>query len=122
MNKPKKIVIIGGVAAGASCAARLRRLDETAQITILERGKYVSYANCGLPYHIGGVIADRSDLILTKPEKFSAWFNIDVKVSSEVMSIDRTNKRVLVKGSDGEHLEDYDKLVIATGARAYSQN
>ena len=120
MNKPKKIVIIGGVAAGASCAARLRRLDETAQITILERGKYVSYANCGLPYHIGGVIADRSDLIVTKPEKFSAWFNIDVKVSSEVMSIDRTNKRVLVKSSDGEHLEDYDKLVIATGARAYT--
>lgn len=77
MNKAK-IVIIGGVAAGASAAARLRRLNEAAEILILERGKYVSYANCGLPYHIGGVIADRDDLIVTRPEKFSSWFNIEV--------------------------------------------
>ncbi len=116
----KKIVIIGGVAAGASAAARLRRLDENAKIILLERGKYVSYANCGLPYHIGGVIEDREDLIVTKPEKFLAWFNIDVRVSSEVLSIDRQNKRVLVRSSGGEYFEDYDNLVIATGARAFT--
>ncbi len=120
MNKAKKVVIIGGVAAGASSAARLRRLDETAKILILERGKYVSYANCGLPYHIGGIISDRNDLIVTKPEKFSDWFNIEVRVSSEVLSIDRANKRVLVRNESGEYFEDYDKLVIATGARPFS--
>ena len=120
MNDSKKIVIIGGVAAGASAAARLRRLDESAKILILERGKYVSYANCGLPYHIGGVIAEREDLIVTKPEKFKSWFNIDVRTSSEVISIDRANKRVLVKSNSGEYFEDYDKLVIATGASAFS--
>ena len=120
MNKSKKIVIIGGVAAGASCAARLRRLDETAQILILERGKYVSYANCGLPYHIGGVIADREDLIVTKPEKFSAWFNIEARVCSEALSIDRDGKRVLVKNKEKEYYEDYDILVVATGAKAFS--
>ena len=120
MNKPKKIVIIGGVAAGASAAARLRRLDETAKILILERGEYVSYANCGLPYHIGGIIADRKNLIVTKPEKFSAWFNIEVRISSEVVSIDRTNKRVLVRNKEKEYFEDYDNLVIATGASAFT--
>ena len=119
MNKAK-IVIIGGVAAGASAAARLRRLNEAAEILILERGKYVSYANCGLPYHIGGVIADRDDLIVTRPEKFASWFNIEVRVCSEVISIDRGNKRVLVKGGEGEYFEPYDKLIIATGASAFT--
>ena len=120
MKKSKKIVIIGGVAAGASCAARLRRLDETAQILILERGEYVSYANCGLPYHIGGVISDRDDLIVTKPEKFLAWFNIEVRLHSEVLSIDRASRRVLVKNIEKEYYEEYDILVIATGAKAFS--
>lgn len=120
MNKAK-IVIIGGVAAGASAAARLRRLNEAAEILILERGKYVSYANCGLPYHIGGVIADRDDLIVTRPEKFSSWFNIEVRVSSEVLSIDRANRRVLVRNGEGEYFEPYDKLIIATGASAFTQ-
>ena len=119
MNKAK-IVIIGGVAAGASAAARLRRLNEAAEILILERGKYVSYANCGLPYHIGGVIADRDDLIVTRPEKFASWFNIEVRVCSEVISIDRANRRVLVKGGEGEYFEPYDKLIIATGASAFT--
>lgn len=119
MNKAK-IVIIGGVAAGASAAARLRRLNEAAEILILERGKYVSYANCGLPYHIGGVIADRDDLIVTRPEKFASWFNIEVRVCSEVISIDRGNRRVLVKGGEGEYFEPYDKLIIATGASAFT--
>ena len=120
MNRAKKIVIIGGVAAGASSAARLRRLDETAHILILERGEYVSYANCGLPYHIGGVIPDRNELIVTKPEKFSSWFNIEVRTSSEVVSIDRINRRVLVRNQENEYFEHYDKLVIATGARAFT--
>ena len=120
MNKPKKIVIIGGVAAGASAAARLRRLDESAQIIMLERGEYVSYANCGLPYHIGGIIADRNDLIVTKPEKFSNWFNIEVRTSSEVVAIDRANKRVLIKNKAGEYSESYDSLIIATGASAFT--
>ena len=107
MNKAK-IVIMGGGAAGASAAARLRRLNEAAEILILERGKYVSYANCGLPYHIGGVIADRDNLIVTRPEKFSSWFNIEVRVSSEVLSIDRANRRVLVRNGEGEYFEPYD--------------
>ena len=120
MGNAKKILIVGGVAAGASAAARLRRLDESARIVILERGRYVSYANCGLPYHLGGVIADRNDLIVTKPEKFAAWFNIEVRVSSEVLSIDRANRRVRVKDKNGEYFESYDKLLIATGARAFT--
>ncbi len=120
MENSKKVVIIGGVAAGASAAARLRRLDENARIVIFERGKYVSYANCGLPYHIGGVIEDREDLIVTKPEKFLAWFNIEVRLSSEVVAIDRKNKTVLVKSGAEEYMENYDTLVIATGARAFS--
>ena len=120
MENSKKVVIIGGVAAGASAAARLRRLDENARIVIFERGKYVSYANCGLPYHIGGIIEDREDLIVTKPEKFLAWFNIEVRLSSEVVAIDRKNKTVLVKSGAEEYMENYDTLVIATGARAFS--
>lgn len=120
MKEAKKILIIGGVAAGASAAARLRRLDESAKIIIFERGQYVSYANCGLPYHIGGVIADRNSLIVTKPEKFSAWFNIEVRTQSEVTSIDRANKKICVKSKDGEYSESYDKLIIATGAKAYT--
>lgn len=120
MKEAKKILIIGGVAAGASAAARLRRLDESAKIIIFERGQYVSYANCGLPYHIGGVIADRSALIVTKPEKFSNWFDIEVRTSSEVISIDRANKKISVRSKDGEYDESYDKLIIATGAKAFT--
>lgn len=79
-----KAVIIGGVAAGASAAARLRRLDESAQIILLERGGFISYANCGLPYHIGGVIPDRDDLLVMTPKKFAAWYNVDVRINSSV--------------------------------------
>ena len=90
----KKILIIGGVAGGASAAARLRRLDETAQIIMFERGDYISFANCGLPYHIGGVITDRDDLLLQTPQSFKKRFNVDVKVKTEVIKINPKKKQV----------------------------
>ena len=91
-----KIVIIGGVAGGASAAARLRRLDEQAEIVVFERTGYMSYANCGLPYYIGGVIRDEADLTLQTPESFYARFRINVRVRQEVTSIDRAAKTVSV--------------------------
>ena len=114
----KKVVIIGGVAGGASCAARLRRLDETAQIVLLERGEYISYANCGLPYHVGDVIKTRQALLLQTPEAMRKKFGVDVRVQNEVLSIDRDKKTVLVKKVDsGEtYTESYDTLVISTGS------
>ena len=113
-----KTVIIGGVAGGASCAARLRRLDGEREIIILERGKYISYANCGLPYHVGGVIRNRSSLLLMTPELMRDRFNIDVRVENEVTVINRTDKTVTVKKlATGEtYTESYDSLVIATGS------
>jgi NADPH-dependent 2,4-dienoyl-CoA reductase/sulfur reductase-like enzyme/peroxiredoxin family protein/TusA-related sulfurtransferase/rhodanese-related sulfurtransferase len=114
----KKVVIIGGVAGGASCAARLRRLDETAQIVLLERGEYISYANCGLPYHVGDVIKTRAALLLQTPEAMRKKFAVDVRVQNEVVSIDREKKTVLVKRVDsGEtYTESYDVLVVSTGS------
>jgi len=114
----KKVLIIGGVAGGATAAARLRRLDESAEIIMFERGSYISYANCGLPYHIGDVIKERSSLILQTPEAMSQKYNIDVRVDSEVISIDKTNKYVEVKKVEtGEtYKENYDTLVISTGS------
>ena len=91
-----KVVIIGGVAGGASAAARLRRLDEDAQIIILERGQHISYANCGLPYHIGEVITDRNRLLLQTPESLRESLDIDVRIATEVVSIDRAAKTVTV--------------------------
>ena len=113
-----KTVIIGGVAAGAGCAARLRRLDESAEIVLLERGKYISYANCGLPYYIGGVIRSREALFVTKKETMESRFNVDVRTESEVLSIDRAAKQVTVRNlrENREYRENYDKLVIATGS------
>ncbi len=112
-----KYLIVGGVAGGATTAARLRRLDEHAEIIMFERGKYISYANCGLPYYIGGVIADRDRLFVQTPESFKARLNIDVRIQEEVMSIDRGAKTVLVHKADGtEYYEDYDKLVLSPGA------
>lgn len=113
-----KTVIIGGVAGGASCAARLRRLDETAHIVMLERGDYISYANCGLPYHVGGVIPSRDALLVQTPQAMKQKFNIDVRVRNEVVSIDRDKKSVTVKklDSDETYEESYDTLVIATGS------
>ncbi|MEA4870918.1 MAG: FAD-dependent oxidoreductase [Christensenella sp.] len=114
----KKVVIIGGVAGGASCAARLRRLDETASIVLLERGEYISYANCGLPYHVGDVIKARQALLLQTPEAMKKKFDVDVRVQNEVVSIDREAKTVLVKRVEtGEtYTERYDTLVISTGS------
>ena len=96
-----KVVIIGGVAGGATAAARLRRLDEKAEIVVLERGGYVSYANCGLPYYIGGVITERRKLTLQTPESFKRRFNVDVRVRSEAVQILREKKQVLVREADG---------------------
>ncbi len=113
----KKVVIIGGVAGGASCAARLRRMDETAEIIILERGPYISYANCGLPYHVGDVIKSRNALLLQTPEVMRARFQVDVRVQNEVLAIDRAEKKVIVRRVGGETYEEsYDTLVIATGS------
>ena len=113
-----KTVIIGGVAAGASCAARLRRLDEKAEIVLLERGRYISYANCGLPYHIGGVIRSRDALLVTKTETMEDRFDVDVRTGSEVIRIDRGRKNVIIwdEGTEEVYSESYDKLVIATGS------
>ena len=114
----RKTVIIGGVAGGASCAARLRRLDGDREIIILERGKYISYANCGLPYHVGDVIKNRNSLLLMTPELMYERFRIDARVNNEAISIDRNKKLVAVRDlvSGREYLESYDDLVIATGS------
>ena len=113
-----KTVIIGGVAGGATTAARLRRRDEKRQIILLERGEYISYANCGLPYYIGDVIKSRDSLLLQKPEVMKARFDIDVRTSSEVTAIHTDRKSVTIKDKKtGETYEEsYDDLVIATGS------
>jgi len=114
----KKVIIVGGVAGGATTAARLRRLDENAEIILFERGKYISYANCGLPYHVGDVIPSREDLLLQTPESLKSRFNIDVRIQQEVTFIDRANKTVSVKNlaTSQESIESYDTLVLATGS------
>lgn len=111
-----KVVIVGGVAGGAGTAARLRRNDEQAEIIMLEKGAYISYANCGLPYYIGGVITDKDALQLQTPERFHARFNVDVRTMSEVVSVDTAKKCVVVKHGDDTYEESYDKLVLSPGA------
>lgn len=113
-----KILIVGGVAGGASAAARARRLSEDAEIIMFERGPFVSFANCGLPYHIGGDIQERSKLLLQTPDSFLARFNVDVRVMNEVLRIDRENKQVEVKNLvDGSsYSESYDFLLLSPGA------
>ncbi len=119
-----KTLIIGGVAGGASAAARLRRLREKDEIVMLERGEYVSFANCGLPYFIGGVITDKSKLTLQTPESFKARFNIDVRVQSEAVKIDPAQKTVAVKDlKTGEiYNESYDNLILSPGAEPVKPN
>ena len=114
-----KVVIIGGVAGGATAAARLRRLDEEAEIIILERTGYVSYANCGLPYFVGGVITDRDELTLQTPEGFRRRFGIDVRVGHEALEINPAEHTVEVRSlADGStYTESYDKLILSPGAR-----
>lgn len=112
-----KHLIIGGVAGGATAAARIRRISESDDIVLFEKGEYISYANCGLPYYIGGTIADRDRLFVQTPEAFGRRFNIDVRVRSEVLSIDKEAKKVKVKSPDGSvYEESYDKLLMSPGA------
>lgn len=114
----KRVIIVGGVAGGASTAARLRRLDQEAEITIYERGEYISYANCGLPYHIGNVIKSRDALLLQTPQAMKTRFNIDVHILHEVIAIDRNEKTISVKNLKNQEVtrEKYDTLVLATGS------
>lgn len=118
MADSKKIIIVGGVAGGASCATRLRRLDERAEITIYDRGPFVSFANCGLPYHVGGVIPIEASLLLASPQLFHDRFRIGVQVHHEIVAIHRKTKTVTVKNLlSGESFEDrYDALVLSPGA------
>lgn len=113
-----KVVIVGGVAGGATTATRLRRLDENAEIILFERGEHISFANCGLPYYIGDVIKSEEDLLVQTPEKFKERFNIDVRIKQEVIKIDKENKQVEIRKNDtGEiYFETYDKLVLSPGA------
>ena len=113
----QKYLIVGGVAGGATAAARLRRLSEEIEIILFEKGKYISYANCGLPYYIGGVIEERDRLFVQTPEAFGKRFNIDVRTESEVTAIDTTSKRVTVRTAEGkEYSESFDKLLLSPGA------
>ncbi|EMP15804.1 coenzyme A disulfide reductase [Fusobacterium nucleatum CC53] len=115
----KKVLIVGGVAGGASTAARLRRLDENLEIIMFEKGGYVSFANCGLPYHIGGVIQNRESLLIQTPESLKARFNLDVRVNSEVVGVNEKDKKVKVKTKNGEEYEEnFDFLVLAPGAKS----
>ncbi len=116
----RKIVIVGGVAGGASAAAKARRTDESAQVIMFERGPYISFANCGLPYYIGGQISDREALLLQTPEKFHQRFHVEARCLHEVMRIDRAKKAVEVKDlvSGKTFAEPYDALILAPGAGA----
>ena len=113
-----KIIIIGGVAGGATTAARIRRVDETAEIVLLEKGKYISYANCGLPYYIGGVIEERDKLFVQTPEAFSTRFRVDVtyRKRSEFSLTGKERQMTIRQSSEDTYEESYDKLVISTGA------
>jgi NADPH-dependent 2,4-dienoyl-CoA reductase/sulfur reductase-like enzyme/rhodanese-related sulfurtransferase len=118
MKKSRRILIVGGVAGGASAAARARRVDELAEIHVFERGPYISFANCGLPYYISGEICDRAKLVVMTPEAFWDRSRIQAHVGHEVLSIDRANKTIRVKDEDGlERDERYDKLVLSQGAQ-----
>ncbi len=114
----KRVLIVGGVAGGASCAARLRRLDEQAEIYLFERGSAISFANCGLPYYLGGVIPQRQQLLVATPERFRDWYRIEVRTRSEVRRIDRENRQIeVVNVQTGQKtVESYDALVLSPGA------
>ncbi len=118
MNTTKRILIVGGVAGGASAAARARRLSEDAIIIMFERGEHISFANCGLPYHIGGTIGDRKQLLVQTPESFYKRFRIDVRTHTEVVSINREKKEVSARNltSGEEYVESYDCMILSPGA------
>lgn len=115
----RRVLIIGGVAGGASAAARLRRLDEEAEIVLFERGEYISFANCGLPYYVGGTIKNRKRLLLQTPRRFKARFNVDVRTKNEVLSINRDQKKIeAVNLTTGKkYFENYDKLILSPGSK-----
>ncbi|MDA3960108.1 MAG: FAD-dependent oxidoreductase, partial [Planctomycetota bacterium] len=114
-----RTLIVGGVAGGASCAARLRRLDENAEIVMCERGPHVSFANCGLPYYVGDVITDEDKLLVTTPQSLHDRFELDVRIRTEVVSIDRDRKVVQLRdlANERSYEEAYDQLVLSPGAR-----
>ena len=114
----KRILIIGGVAGGASVAARARRIDETAEIIMFEKGPYVSFSNCALPFHLSGIVEKAEDLVLMQPKGFANQYNIDARVNHEVMSINKTEKTIVVKNvlTGEEKVEQYDELVLSPGA------
>jgi NADPH-dependent 2,4-dienoyl-CoA reductase/sulfur reductase-like enzyme/peroxiredoxin family protein/rhodanese-related sulfurtransferase/TusA-related sulfurtransferase len=119
----KKVLIVGGVAGGASAAARLRRLDETAEIIMFERGEYISFANCGLPYYIGETIKERNRLLVQTPQAMKARFRIDVRTGSEVVRVDTVHKKVTVNSKDkGTYEESFDSLILSPGAKAIRPN
>ena len=120
----RKILIVGGVAGGASAAARLRRNNEEDKIIMFEKGPHVSFSNCSLPYHLSGVVDEASKLVLMKPEKFMAQYNIEARVNNEVISIDRKNKEVVVRDliTEKEYKEGYDKLILSPGAKPIVPN
>jgi len=115
----KRILIVGGVAGGASAAARLRRLDEKAEIVLFERGEYISFANCGLPYYVGRAIKNRKRLLLQTPERFKARFNVDVRTKNEVLNINRDEKKIEIMNltTGKKHFENYDKLILSPGSK-----
>lgn len=114
-----RTIIVGGVAGGMSAATRLRRLDEEMDIVIIEKGPYVSFANCGLPYYVSGEISNREDLLVQTPEKLKARFNLDVKVETEVVSVDAKNKEVTLTHNGQTEVMSYDKLVLSPGAKPF---
>ncbi len=121
MPERKRLLIVGGVAGGASAAARARRLSETAEIVMFERGEHISFANCGLPYHVGGAIAERSRLLVQTPEAMRRRFRIDVRTRTEVMSIDRERREVVARDLEtgADHNERYDALILSPGAAPF---
>ena len=114
-----KVVIVGGVAGGMSAATRLRRLNESAEIIVLEKGPYVSFANCGLPYYVAGEIEERNDLLVQTPEALQARFELDVRPYSEAVAIDSKQKEVAVRTAEGEYKLSYDKLILSPGAKPF---
>ena len=120
----RKILIVGGVAGGASAAARLRRNSEEDRIIMFERGPHVSFSNCSLPYHLSGIIEDAEDLVLMNPDLFISQYNIEAKTNNEVISIDRENKTVSIKNvlTDEVYKESYDKLILSPGANPIVEN
>jgi len=111
-----KIVVVGGVAAGATAAAKARRTDENAEITLIEKGEYITYANCGIPYHLGGVIPQRDKLLLHTPESFGQRFNVKVLVNTEAVQIDTARKQIKTLSHGKPDYIDYDRLILANGA------